>query len=410
MAKGKLSEYFTGVASKQLSRVETDLNTSNQHEINGLNRVRQILGTPPGKTIFQAQFIYLTDDDPEPVLASGPLTWYDARENDPKRSAEWRLYYPTNGVTQIMAEGDQLIVALLPDGSLLFVVAESESTIAAQMLWLFGLGDATTQQVSVRVELETGQDRLGFAERLILESIGVVDDPVEETALDRMLRVYKGDFPKTAEFSAFSRELVGDVDPVGDPDGTLLAWLDKEEILFRTLETHLIGNVLERGFGEDGRDVPAFNRYSLQVQNRRKARAGQSLEHHVAAVLDANGVTFDRGVRTEKRAKPDFLFPGKSAYDDPEFDSALLTMLATKSTCKDRWRQVLSEAKRIKQKHLLTLEPGISIHQTGEMQDFDVQLVLPAGLHGSYTDEQQTWLLNVREMIDLAQDRAARAA
>ena len=37
-----------------------------------------------------------------------------------------------------------------------------------------------------------------------------------------------------------------------------------------------------------------------------------------------------------------------------------------KSTCKDRWRQVLSEADRIPNKHLFTLEAAISENQTSK--------------------------------------------
>ena len=43
-------------------------------------------------------------------------------------------------------------------------------------------------------------------------------------------------------------------------------------------------------------------------------------------------------------------------------------MLAAKTSCKDRWRQVLAEADRIRTKHLLTLEPAISKIQTAEMR------------------------------------------
>ena len=42
-------------------------------------------------------------------------------------------------------------------------------------------------------------------------------------------------------------------------------------------------------------------------------------------------------------------------------------MLGAKSTCKDRWRQVLAEDEKISRKHLLTLEPGISEPQTHQM-------------------------------------------
>lgn len=82
-------------------------------------------------------------------------------------------------------------------------------------------------------------------------------------------------------------------------------------------------------------------------------------------------------------------------------------MLGVKSTLKDRWRQVLAEAARIDHKHLLTLEPGISTHQTDEMVRNGLQLVVPQGLHATYTPEQAGWLMNVRGFIDLVSERDA---
>ena len=63
--------------------------------------------------------------------------------------------------------------------------------------------------------------------------------------------------------------------------------------------------------------------------------------------------------------------------------AALLVMLGVKSTSKDRWRQVLTEADRIPQKHLCTLEAGISAKQTDEMQRQQLTLVVPTGLHAT---------------------------
>jgi hypothetical protein len=77
-------------------------------------------------------------------------------------------------------------------------------------------------------------------------------------------------------------------------------------------------------------------------------------------------VRYVRGAETENRYKPDFLFPGIAEYKDTSFDDARLTLLGAKSTLKDRWRQVLAEANRINDKHLLTLEPRISENQTEE--------------------------------------------
>src|SRR5690606_24225581 len=108
------------------------------------------------------------------------------------------------------------------------------------------------------------------------------------------------------------------------------------------------------------------------------------------SLLTAMGIRFARTAVTENRSKPDFLFPGVAEYRDQKFDPHGLTALGVKSTCKDRWRQVLSEADRVERKHLLTLEPAISTNQTDEMQARQLQLVLPHSLHATYTSAQQT--------------------
>jgi type II restriction enzyme len=50
-------------------------------------------------------------------------------------------------------------------------------------------------------------------------------------------------------------------------------------------------------------------------------------------------------------------------------------MLGAKTTCKDRWRQVLAEAEKIREKHLFTLETAISENQLREMHASSVVLV-----------------------------------
>ena len=80
-------------------------------------------------------------------------------------------------------------------------------------------------------------------------------------------------------------------------------------------------------------------------------------------------------------------------------------MLGAKSTLKEHWRQVLSEAERIETKHLLTLEPGISEKQTAEMQAKYLQLVVPRNLHATYKPQQCSWLVDVSGFIRLVQSR-----
>ena len=122
-------------------------------------------------------------------------------------------------------------------------------------------------------------------------------------------------------------------------------------------------------------------------------------------VLDSLSIKYKRTAVTENRAKPDFLFPGQGEYHDSSFDPWYLSMLAVKSTCKDRWRQVLAEADRIENKHLLTLETAISKSQTAEMRSKRLQLVVPRTLHATYSEEQRGWLFDVQDFVRLVHDK-----
>src|SRR5690606_22323981 len=135
--------------------------------------------------------------------------------------------------------------------------------------------------------------------------------------------------------------------------------------------------------------------FSLSVQNRRKSRAGLAFENHLAFIFGSTGVLFSNQNKTERNNKPDFIFPGIKEYRDLNFQSTLLTMLGVKTTAKDRWRQVISEADRIWPKHLITLEPAISKNQTDEMISQKIQLVLPKEIMSTYSNEQQKQLISL---------------
>lgn len=409
MKQGYLSQYFEGVALKRLSAVEADVIRSNQHEFNGVEGLRDILGEPDGKVRFSAKFLYLTDQDEEPVVEDGFLTWYDARQRARLERHvmrwEYRLYFPTNLVSQCASAGDLLVIARLANDSLLAIVAENGTTIERQIMWLFGFSELAHPGFSIKSELETEQDRIGFAARVILEQIGVEAEEEAPNYLDQMLDKFNGSFPKTIEFSSYARSTVRDLSSRDDPDVALFVWMEREEILFRTLEKYLLGEKL-RSLTQAGiEDTEPFIKLVQSALQRRKSRAGSALENHLEQVFTDHGVTYTRTGVTENNLKPDFIFPGISHYHDSEFSHARLTMLASKSTCKDRWRQILNEAARIPNKHLLTLEPSISENQTNEMKSEQVQLVIPQGLHSSYTMAQQTWLMNIAGFIDLTRHR-----
>jgi hypothetical protein len=399
MAKGHLSNYFDGVASKRLSAVEADDTRSNQHEFHGDAPLKGILGTD--RREFACQFIYLADDEEDSAFASGAVTWYDARKKQSDRSPEYRLYFPTTPVSERAAEGDLLVVGRRSDDTLTVLIARAGSTAEHQIRWLFDLGKPSGEFAARPIE--NGADpEISFASRLILGQLGIeAETESVDVFLGQMLHRFRGTFPKTAVFSAFARDTLPHVRSADGPDAALVQWMDREEALFLTLESHFVSERLKEGFA----DVATFIAYSLSVQNRRKARAGYALEHHMEQIFREQNVKFKRNGKTENNSEPDFLFPGEVQYADAEFSSTLLTMLGVKSTCKDRWRQVLAEANRISRKHLLTLEPGISLRQTDQMEANNLQLVLPRSIHSSYSPTQQQWLWAVEDFIGFIQAR-----
>lgn len=400
MKQGLLSEYFDGVAVKRLSAVEADPAKSHQHEFAG-GHLRGIFGDEDRKDIV-ARFIWLNDEQ-EGVSEPGMVSWYDSRKKQLHRSPEYRLYYADNPVASLMKTGDSFFVATRPDGSVMVIVVPEGSTVESQLAWLFGI---KTESENFFAKNEVDDSKLDFAARYILDELGIDAEEPEADKLDGLLEKYGTKFPGTAEFSRLARDSLKEISASDDADKVLMAWLEREELLFRRMERHIVSERLKSGFMSDNAaDVDGFIAFSLSVQNRRKSRAGYSLENHLEALLRERKINFQRGVETENKNKPDFLFPGQAAYRDATFAIDKLTMLGSKSTCKDRWRQVLSEAARIPHKHLLTLEPGISENQTDEMKAKQLQLVVPSAIHGTYKPAQQSWLMNVSQFVKLVEER-----
>lgn len=169
--------------------------------------------------------------------------------------------------------------------------------------------------------------------------------------------------------------------------------------IFRSVEEATWMPRITEGFSS----IDGFLGLANTILQSRKSRAGKSLEYHVEAILAEHGllagVDFIHNPVIEVNKRPDFLFPNVQAYSDANFPASKLRMLATKTTCKDRWRQVLSEADRIATKHLLTLQEGVSTSQFTEMTEAGVRLVVPAGLHNSYPEQVRQHLITFEEFI-----------
>lgn len=215
------------------------------------------------------------------------------------------------------------------------------------------------------------------------------------------------DFPSTSTMSDGARECVirsyGLSDEMinKEADKWLLQWIDAEYKLFKAFETKFYGDRLRTPF-ESMDELIAFSNTLL---NRRKSRAGKSLEHHLARIFTCADLRFEAQVVTEDNKKPDFIFPGGREYHDKSFPKDKLVCLGAKTTCKDRWRQVLNEADNVPVKHLFTLQQGISRNQLSEMYHENVCLVVPAQYLNSFDKEFQSRIMTLSGFTSFVKEK-----
>ena len=229
----------------------------------------------------------------------------------------------------------------------------------------------------------------------------------EKQAMDSFINGLKADFPTSVEMSSAARLIHYQVYldrslTISDPDTMLLRWTEGEYRLFRAIEYSRYGETVARGF----KTVDDFIMLANQVLNRRKRRAGKSLEHHLSAIFDENRIKYTPQAITEGNKKPDFLFPSEEAYHDMSFSIEKLCTLAAKTTCKDRWRQILNEANRLRDenKYLCTMQQGISAAQMDEMQAEKVILVVPKPYIAAYPKDRRDRIWTLGKFVSYVKE------
>lgn len=221
------------------------------------------------------------------------------------------------------------------------------------------------------------------------------------------LKSLKIEFPTTYELSLNARNCYNSAYAITasvikeNPDLEILNWLDAEFQLFKTIENDRYTLRIQTPF----KTVEELVNVANTILNRRKSRAGKSLEHHLAEVFKTFELSFETQSVTEDKKKPDFLFPNVGAYLNTNFDSGKLVTLASKTTCKDRWRQILNEADRVKTKHLFTLQQGISKNQLEEMYKYNVCLVVPKTYLTSFPKDFRERILTLDGFIQHVQSK-----
>lgn len=395
---------LAGVAAKRVSRSEAYPHVSRDGGLQGVSAIRALLGSCPQR--LAAVFVGLSEAEGETVQVTdvGTAYWHDPRADNPSRGPEPRAYLTPPFLHQFGEVGDLAIVLLHDSGDLTLVLAQSGSSAELQLLAAFGLRDPRVGGRGVLAEADRVVDVAKYRE--VFESIGlpvaVALDSLTSAVLESACRKHAGcgldDLlganTETRVVSAIAREVA----PQGDTtaDEQLVAWLNAEEDLYYLAEEACYRDQVAAGF-DSVQQMLEFAKAPLQ---RRRSRAGHSLENHFRHILEERGVPHaPAGTRTENKSTPDVLVPSKAAYDDVDLPDAHVTMVALKRTCKDRWRQILREADRVSEKFLLTVDPGLSSDQVKAMRAEGLRLVVPAGLHDEYEPDVQHHLLTVEQCV-----------
>lgn len=400
-----LRSYFAGVGGKVLSAVEAEAaRRSNQHELNGA-RALLAAGLEPDRQ-YRADYFYFTDEE-EDILddPDRTLRLYDARKAQPKRAAEYRLYYPAGlNVMASAREGDLCFVALRPDDHVTVIVAPHESIVGQRLDYLFGTNvtrsDGPLPGFSGH-PIAPGQQQADAIDAMLLERLGLATPLNPAIDIDDMLHQFSGRMPSVAHFTNYARQSLPVATGHDDPDTTLANWWERTNDLFVAYDDHLTTELIKATFNDpEKRTASVFYQIFRSRQNARFSRAGKTLEHHISALLDLHRIPYSWGAAVPGEAIPDFLFPGIKQYTDLQYPTAGLAVLAAKTSLRERWAQVGDEAHRIPRKHILTLEKSVPQSKTDRMQGIAIQLVVPRPYQTGYSPSQLSWLQDVSGFFD----------
>ena len=241
----------------------------------------------------------------------------------------------------------------------------------------------------------------------MIDTSAVLPETQERIAIQKFIDTLTVEFPLSDVMSAAARDIQNRVYNHleyirTNPDRKIIEWTNTEYALFRAIEHARYGDKISHGFAT----VDEFITMANMVLNRRESRAGKSLEHHLSAIFDGNDIQYTAQAVTEGNKKPDFLFPSQAAYHNATFPTDKLISLAAKTTCKDRWRQVINEADRLRglPKYLCTLQQGISPAQMDEMQAENVILVVPRPYIVSYPADRRDRIWTVTKFVDYVRE------
>lgn len=274
--------------------------------------------------------------------------------------------------------GDLLILSKRDDKYYEGFVLSSDNDIE-DFFDAFGISSTETNAILPKSRELTAEERLQELFNLFIQNLNV-------------------DFPPTIQLATGAREIFLEAHKLNPtvvlktPDREIINWIATEYELFKAIENDRYGEIIKTAFPS----VEDLIKTANTILNRRKSRAGKSLEHHLSEVFNIWELSYTAQATTEAKKKPDFIFPNIETYFKEPSGSDKLVFLGAKTTCKDRWRQIVGEADRIPLKHLFTMQQGISANQLNEMKLEGVTLVVPKPYLKKFPEEHRAdiWTLD----------------
>lgn len=389
-------------AIKRLSAVEVDAHSSNQHEFNA-DRLRKELGFPIGTSRGGLGVLFYSDNASAPVVIGGGFTLYDARENHPTRS-EYRLYYDSRELVRYGQAGDVLALYREPEGNeLRGVMARPGTDAEARLMAAFatGLPEGIDALSFVTPAPESSSTARELAQTLL--PLDVEPDLAQAARAHPLFQesVDARSLPPTKMMSVAGREISETIwGESFDPDDFILRALEAESELFFEIEREVGMSSLEEIRQGDTIDLDTVLSWAMSIQQSRKSRRGQSLQHHLAALLDREGIPHKAQCETEPGVTPDFIVPGHEAYHNPEYPQERLRLIACKTRLRERWTQISREAARIKSKYLLTLDGDLTPDVLSAMDAANITVFMPRRIIAeNYQQAVAEKILGVEELI-----------
>jgi len=289
-------------------------------------------------------------------------------------------------------------------GHLLVLIAKTQNEFLAYILDY----DDDTEEIQSAL----GVEAFGRWGGVYRDGIPQVTTTVETKArcIERKIREFSSgcaEFPKCDVFSNAARTILLECwqgFSTLSPDKALIYAYQTEYQLFQYVERQVCQNVIA---GRLFKDIDDFLKTAASIMNRRKARAGRSFENHIEYLLNQSKIPHKMRPSLGSDGKPDIIIPDENAYFNDKFPREKLFVIGLKTSCKDRWRQVLNEAPKHKTKHIVTLQPGISNNQLTEMNTAGISLVVPKDLHNAYPNNHAINLLSIEEFFQTVKTQLA---